>query len=923
MNSTTTLRSDVARTGANPNFPITSDPWRKYVSIDLTNSAIPYQARPVRAGVLVLHDWNFNTGFHQNETHTLLLVATTTNELFCYSEADLLQNGSSGKPLWYTSLASSAFPPRTRPGSNMATPIGICGTPVADIPNRRMFVIAMWETGPQEGAGNYSIFEISLDTGHILQSQKLVDTGAAGRITFNPDVVDQRTAINLVGQWLWVGFAAYLAWDDGNYSGWVVAISSNNLAYQLYQPMIDYNHWNDPTVNLRCGGVWGVGGVAAAQDQTVYALTGNGCAGPNGNDILPQSFWSSNPTGPGTSGSYFQALVRIGPTRGAEIAVVDWFQDSTIVQPDNISVTQYENNRDWDFGGSTPLLLPPVNGQNLIAFVPKDGNIFILNAQNLGKFSAGKPVSFADIAVNHGNDTKTALAFFQTADKKNILVVAADSHTTSTGNVGGLAAFQIDASANPPVLTRLWTSPHYLNDSFGSPTLIANPIPDASKPPTPAGLVWVIDGSGGLPGSFSTNCTMRAYDLVSGSVAYDSGTKVEVTETIPNFAAITSGGNSVFCPTISGFMGFTQFSGWSGTGGWNPIGGFFPPGCPITSVTRMPGQLDLFVIGNDGVVYTSWWTEGHLWSGVNGWRNIGGPFPPGARVAAVARTPNNLDLFVCGNDGRVYTSWWTSTSDWSGLNNKWRALGGFFPKGNQVTVVSRTPNNLDLFIVGGDGAVYTSWWTNIADWSGINNNWRNLGGTGTFPSTTRVAAVARTPNNLDLFICGSDGYVYTSWWSNTADWSGIGKPWANLGGKFPPGAMVTAVSRQAQQIDLFIVSNQVYTSWWNNVTGWSGLNGWESLGGFFNPNTEVSVIKRSPGNLDLFACGNDGHVYTSWWSEGNQWSSSKTPNWLDIGGTFPANVHVDGVGRSTGNMDLFICGGDGKVYTSWWNATAL
>ncbi len=528
-------------------------------------------------------------------------------------------------------------------------------------------------------------------------------------------------------------------------------------------------------------------------------------------------------------------------------------------------------------------MLPPLKGQNLIAFVPKDGNIFILNAQNLGKFSAAKPFSFADIAVHHGNDTKTALAFFHTADKRNILIEAADSQTTSSGNVGGLTAFQIDGSATPPVLTRLWTSPHCLNDSFGSPTVITNPIPDPSKPPTPAGLVWVIDSSRGFAGSFSANRAMRAYDIVSGSVVYNSATKVEVTETIPNFAAITNGGNSVLCPTISGFMGFTQFSGWSGTQGWNSIGGFFPPGCPITSLTRMPGLLDLFVIGNDGVVYTSWWSEGHLWSGLNGWRNIGGAFPPGARVAAVARTPNNLDLFVCGNDGRVYTSWWISTSDWSGLNNNWRSLGGFFPKGNQVTAVSRTSNNLDLFIVGGDGAVYTSWWMNTADWSGINNNWRNLGGT--FLSSTRVAAVARTPNNLDLFICGNDGQVYTSWWSSNADWSGIGKPWANLGGKFPSGAMVTAVSRRAQQIDLFIVSNQVYTAWWNDVTGWSGLNGWESLGVFFNPNTEVSMIKRSPGNFDLFACGNDGHVYTSWWSEGNQWSSLKSPNWLNIGGT--------------------------------------
>jgi hypothetical protein len=105
-----------------------------------------------------------------------------------------------------------------------------------------------------------------------------------------------------------------------------------------------------------------------------------------------------------------------------------------------------------------------------------------------------------------------------------------------------------------------------------------------------------------------------------------------------------------------------QASRWSGVGdNWRSLGGIFPVGAPITAVSRNPGQLDLFVCGNDGRVYTSWWSQGQDWSGVNdNWRPIGGFFPAGARVAVVARTPDNLDLFICGNDGRVYTSWWSA-----------------------------------------------------------------------------------------------------------------------------------------------------------------------------------------------------------------------------------------------------------------------
>ncbi|WP_429645488.1 hypothetical protein, partial [Skermanella aerolata] len=114
---------------------------------------------------------------------------------------------------------------------------------------------------------------------------------------------------------------------------------------------------------------------------------------------------------------------------------------------------------------------------------------------------------------------------------------------------------------------------------------------------------------------------------------------------------------------------------------------------------------------NDGRVYTSWWFAGVDWSGINdNWRSIGGVFPAGAPVAAVARTPNNLDLFICGNDGRVYTSWWFAGVDWSGINDNWFAIGGFFPAGAPLSAVARTGNNLDVFIPGNDGRIYTSWW---------------------------------------------------------------------------------------------------------------------------------------------------------------------------------------------------------------------
>ncbi|MFD6389084.1 M12 family metallopeptidase [Nocardia sp. NPDC060259] len=311
-------------------------------------------------------------------------------------------------------------------------------------------------------------------------------------------------------------------------------------------------------------------------------------------------------------------------------------------------------------------------------------------------------------------------------------------------------------------------------------------------------------------------------------------------------------------------------SEWSGAGDrWRTIGGIFPAGAVVASVARTSNNLDVFTVGNDGRVYTSWWQAGSDWSGIGDrWRNIGGVFPRTAKVSAVARTANNLDLFITGNDGRVYTSWWQQGSDWSGIGDRWRNIGGVFPPNAPVASVARTSNILDLFITGNDGRVYTSWWQAGSDWSGIGDRWRNIGGV--FPAGAPVTVVARTSSILDLFITGNDGCVYTSWWQAGSDWSGIGDRWRNIGGVFPPGAPVAAVARTSTNLDLFITGNdgRVYTSWWQAGSDWSGIgNRWRNIGGVFPVGGPVAAVARSAGELDAFTTGNDGRVYTSWWEQ--------------------------------------------------------
>ena len=93
----------------------------------------------------------------------------------------------------------------------------------------------------------------------------------------------------------------------------------------------------------------------------------------------------------------------------------------------------------------------------------------------------------------------------------------------------------------------------------------------------------------------------------------------------------------------------------------------------------------------------------------DGWaqQEIGGIFPKGAPITPVSRNPDHADLFVVGDDGKVYSSWWATGNDWSGIGDKWGSIGGSFSAGAKVSAVSRHGDHLDVFVVDGNGDVRT------------------------------------------------------------------------------------------------------------------------------------------------------------------------------------------------------------------------
>jgi hypothetical protein len=161
-----------------------------------------------------------------------------------------------------------------------------------------------------------------------------------------------------------------------------------------------------------------------------------------------------------------------------------------------------------------------------------------------------------------------------------------------------------------------------------------------------------------------------------------------------------------------------KWRGW-----WHIRGGEAPLDAEIASVSRDSSKVDVFVVASNGTAYTAAWDENVKESEWRGWWPIGGlTAPPGSAISAVSRDPNKLDVFVVGNDGHVYTAAW----DHNVSQGKWRGWwniqsGKNCPPGAPVGAVSRDSNKLDVFVVGNDGRVYTAAWDhNVADgkWRG-------------------------------------------------------------------------------------------------------------------------------------------------------------------------------------------------------------
>jgi outer membrane protein assembly factor BamB len=290
--------------------------------------------------------------------------AVTENDSVYAIDAD------SGKQLWQVSALQEGESPSGDFGCGQISPqIGITSTPVIDLasgPHGTIYIVAMTTK-----SGHYTqrIHALDLADGSeefggpmVIKAQypKNGKNGRNGYVTFDAKQYAERQGLLLLNHVIYMGWTSHC--DQQPYTGWVMAYDESTL---------EQTSVLDLTPNGTEGAIWQAGAGMAATDSDIFLLDANGTFDT-----------ALNGLGFPTNGNFGNAFLKIS-TQNSKLAVTDYF---------NMSNTVQESNSDEDLGSGGALLLPPMKDsggmmRDLAVGAGKDGNIYIVDRTNMGKFN--------------------------------------------------------------------------------------------------------------------------------------------------------------------------------------------------------------------------------------------------------------------------------------------------------------------------------------------------------------------------------------------------------------------------------------------------------------------------------------------------------------------------------------------------------
>jgi hypothetical protein len=298
--------------------------------------------------------------------HNVVYAVTQNDSVYAYDADGKVQG-----PLWYDSFIS---PPTVTPvpGACLDTTgqWGIVATPVIDPTTNTMYVEARTlENATGNCAGNFvhRMHALDITTGEekfggpTVIEASVPGTGVGsqnGTIYFDERWENSRPGLLLSQSAQDQNSVVYMAAgsieDTEPYHGWVLGFDSQTLALKYT--------YND-TPDGEEGGIWQMGaGLSADVDGNLYLQTGNGSF-----DNL---------------GDFGSSVLKLTQNNG-DLIVADSFTPSNF---------QILTQHDWDISSAGLLLLPDQPGQypHMMIGGGKDGNIYVMNRDDLGGYTAGQ-----------------------------------------------------------------------------------------------------------------------------------------------------------------------------------------------------------------------------------------------------------------------------------------------------------------------------------------------------------------------------------------------------------------------------------------------------------------------------------------------------------------------------------------------------
>lgn len=366
--------------------------------------------------------------------------------------------------------------------------------------------------------------------------------------------------------------------------------------------------------------------------------------------------------------------------------------------------------------------------------------------------------------------------------------------------------------------------------------------------------------------------------------------------------------------------------------------GFAPEGAAIASITRVSGQVEVFVVGLDGAIWATWETADSVWrDGRHGRKpvRISTPClaPPGAPLVAAPRGDAQVDVFVVGHDGGIWVTWSRDNDPWqdgyAGRLPRRATPPDIAPPGAHLIAARQSAEQLDVFVVGHDGAILCSWSVNDSPWQdGVDGRWPvRITPQDFAPPGSPLAAAMQNDEQLNVFVVRPDGAIWVTWTAGNSPWRDdwqLRPPLLASPPEFAPvGAHLATARQRANQLDVFVVRNDgaIWVSWELDNGPWTDGTGGRhpvriSTDRLAPAGAPLAAAWQNDQQLDVFVIGHDGAIWTTWTHNNSPWRDGLEgrpgPVAVSPLGFSPASSWVATASRPSGQLDVY-CPGHGRL----------